>query len=332
MMKPDNGEHGTTEDTRTPSLGVIIPHYDGIKYFQDCLRSVTSQTQPFDEITVVDDGSPSEILKSIRDVLKEHPEIKLISLEKNLGTVGAINNGILQNRSDYLLFLSANDILDLNFVESFKTSDWTYYPGVWSALAKKFKNSPLNTKPVCSPIVSMKNGYFPPADCAKLFRRYLNWFTGTTSCFHRATIIESGCLEERLGGIADWLLAVVLCFRSGCYFSPNYLCRIRIHGPGYLSKTLLKEGLAQSAVQYLNKKISPELQKYVPRERVISRIYINKLLTQKPAVFKKEFGQSIKWHLRLIMQIFRTIYQYRLDLFWLYYCKICRHQMLKPKR
>ena len=105
----------------------------------------------------------------------------------------------------------------------------------------------------------------------------------------KKTNIESGCLEERLGGIADWLLAVVLCFRSGCYFSPNYLCRIRIHGPGYLSKTLLKEGLAQSAVQYLNKKISPELQKYVPRERVISRIYINKLLTQKPAVFKKEF-------------------------------------------
>lgn len=90
------------------TLSVIVPVYNVKDYLRDCLNSILKQTQVFDEIIVVNDGSTdgSEIL--CREFQTMHPEIVLVEQE-NRGLSEARNSGMRKATGDYVIFVDADD-------------------------------------------------------------------------------------------------------------------------------------------------------------------------------------------------------------------------------
>ena len=91
-----------------PELTVITPVYNGENFIKETVDSVLALTKSFDiEYIVIDDGSidkTHEILSSYKS------SIRLISQE-NAGESDAVNTGIHEARSEFLLVVSADDPL-----------------------------------------------------------------------------------------------------------------------------------------------------------------------------------------------------------------------------
>lgn len=95
-------------------FSVLIPSYNAEKTILRTINSVLNQTYSDYEILIMDDGSKDntvELINSIKDL-----RIKLFQQE-NSGPGTARNNLIEKATADYIVFLDADDYLDVNFFE-----------------------------------------------------------------------------------------------------------------------------------------------------------------------------------------------------------------------
>lgn len=86
-------------------ITVIIPTYNRAGTIRRALDSVIEQSQPPDEIIVVDDGSTDETGAVIQ---KEYPTVKYL-FQENYGVSSARNNGMMNACGDWLAFLDSDD-------------------------------------------------------------------------------------------------------------------------------------------------------------------------------------------------------------------------------
>lgn len=94
-------------------FSVVIPLYNKSKYIKRCLESVASQTYPYYEIIVVNDGSTDDSELKVRAL--NMPSVKLIT-QTNQGVSVARNTGVANSKYDYVAFLDADDIWSKDFL------------------------------------------------------------------------------------------------------------------------------------------------------------------------------------------------------------------------
>ena len=82
---------------------IVIPNYNGIKYLPACLDALRRQDLPEFETIVVDNGSEDASRTLIRE---EYPEVRLICLPENQGFCGAVNVGIRESRTPFVILLN----------------------------------------------------------------------------------------------------------------------------------------------------------------------------------------------------------------------------------
>lgn len=87
------------------SVTVLIPVYNGEKYIKTGIESMLNQSYKNYKILVVNDGSTDNTL----EVLKKYP-IEIISYEKNRGISYALNLGIKNIDSDYIIRMDGDDV------------------------------------------------------------------------------------------------------------------------------------------------------------------------------------------------------------------------------
>lgn len=83
---------------------VIICAYNYARFLPRCLESALSQSQPADEIIVVDDGSTDET----PGVVSRFPSVRYIRQE-NAGKAAAFNCGFRESQGDVICHLDADD-------------------------------------------------------------------------------------------------------------------------------------------------------------------------------------------------------------------------------
>ncbi len=88
---------------RNPLLSIIIPTYNGARHLPPCFNALRRQTYPRLEIILVDNASTDESLALTR---RDFPEIKIISLPRNIGFAGAINRGFEQSGGEIIVPLN----------------------------------------------------------------------------------------------------------------------------------------------------------------------------------------------------------------------------------
>lgn len=93
------------------TVTVIIPNYNGLRFLDDCIQALESQTYQNFEILVVDNGSTDGSV----EWLKEH-QIETIFLNENTGFSGAVNTGIKAAGTPYVILLNNDTKADEYFV------------------------------------------------------------------------------------------------------------------------------------------------------------------------------------------------------------------------
>ncbi len=167
------------------TISVIMPVYNGADFIGEALQSILMQTQPVQEIIVINDGSTDNLDEALDPFLTS---ITLIN-QSNAGQAAARNKGIRLAKSELIAFLDADDYWKNNHIE---------------LLCNKLKNDSSldyvigrvkNFKQDCSISEGLENpndglaGFVPGAG---LFHR---------SCFERVGLFDE---SYRLAEVVDW--------------------------------------------------------------------------------------------------------------------------------
>ena len=87
------------------NLSVIIPTYNRADLLIRALKSVENQTQPADEVIIVDDGSTDNTQELL---LRNFPQFQALSQPRK-GVSAARNLGISNAKNQWIAFLDSDD-------------------------------------------------------------------------------------------------------------------------------------------------------------------------------------------------------------------------------
>lgn len=118
MIPPrGSGVKGMAEEgsARTGLISVVIPSYNGRRYLEGCLSSLSVQSFDDFETILVDNGSEDGTAEY---VAAEFPEVRVVRSEDNLGFAAGVNAGIRRARGDDILTLNNDTIAEKDFIKS----------------------------------------------------------------------------------------------------------------------------------------------------------------------------------------------------------------------
>ena len=90
----------------SPFISVIVPVYNGAKFLERCLAALQSNSYPFYEITVVDDGSTD----NSAEISRQHGAA-VVHMARQSGPAAARNFGAKGARGDILFFVDADVVV-----------------------------------------------------------------------------------------------------------------------------------------------------------------------------------------------------------------------------
>lgn len=103
-----------------PLISIIIPVYKVAEYFDECVKSVISQTYQNLEIILVDDGSPDEC-PEMCDKWAQCDNRIIVIHKENGGASSARNVGLDIAQGEYIGFVDSDDYLDQDmFTQMYK--------------------------------------------------------------------------------------------------------------------------------------------------------------------------------------------------------------------
>lgn len=98
-------------------LSVVVPCYKTAKYLPKCLDSLLNQTLKEIEIVAVNDGSPDDCLKILKEYKKIYGDKIIIIDKKNEGPFKGRLDGIKKSNGEYIGFLDSDDYVSEYFAE-----------------------------------------------------------------------------------------------------------------------------------------------------------------------------------------------------------------------
>ena len=201
-----------------PGIAVIVPNRNDSRYLPRCIRSILEQKDPPEELIVVDDQSTDNSVAVIRSLIAGQERARLIQNPVNLGTLGAMDEGLKNSRSAYVLFLSANDFL-LPGIFARARPCLARHPGagLWSAMGWLVDEEDRLVRLHVSPVVSLRDTYIPPAQCGRLAYRLGNWTVGATLVYHRDTLEAVGRFDPAYMGLTDLVTTLMVANRRGAF-------------------------------------------------------------------------------------------------------------------
>lgn len=125
MSKTSNKTKNKTKNKIT----VVIPNYKGIRYLKNCLESLCRQESgtPEFEVLVVDNASGDGSIEQARKLEEDRAlsgddssgltKIRFICLKKNTGFCHAVNVGIRQSDTPYIILLNNDTVVKCGFVK-----------------------------------------------------------------------------------------------------------------------------------------------------------------------------------------------------------------------
>lgn len=278
----------------------IIPAYNAELYILECINSIIKDPRTDIEIILINDGSTDktiEVAQSINDS-------RIIVLnQENAGVSVARNTGINASKGEYLIFLDADDVYNIEHLDK---------------MAKPFEKDKNIVLTYASYIRITSDGKpMPQSPYAKFFnkpsgsvlKKFLarNYIATTGICCIKADIItKSGLFNPTLRTVQDWEYWCRLACEGKFFFiSDVIIMKYRKHPSSATSTKGDNPDLffmpAVNAV-YSNERIL----NIVPKEELDklkrSRLSHNYMMTSYKFIAKKKQIEGLKFLLRAIIK------------------------------
>lgn len=91
---------------------IVIPNYNGIRYLENCLRSLENEQA---HIIVVDNASADGSYEMLGE---KFPMVKTIRFSENAGFCKAVNAGIAASSTEYVILLNNDTTVESGFVQA----------------------------------------------------------------------------------------------------------------------------------------------------------------------------------------------------------------------
>ncbi len=98
-----------------PLVSIVLLNWNGNQHVHRCIQHVLSQTYSCTELIVVDNGSEDGSIQAIK---RNHPSLRYIQNECNLGFAAGMNQGISASNGEYVIPLNQDVCLDPEFIEN----------------------------------------------------------------------------------------------------------------------------------------------------------------------------------------------------------------------
>lgn len=98
-------------------LSIIVPCYKVEEYLPRCLDSLVNQTLEDIEIICINDGSPDNCLKILKDYEKKYKDKIVIIDKENEGVWKGRKDGIKKATGEFIGFVDSDDYVDLTYAE-----------------------------------------------------------------------------------------------------------------------------------------------------------------------------------------------------------------------
>ena len=175
-------------------ISIIIPVYNtDKKYLRKCLDSVVEQTFLDIQVIIVDDGSKNEAGKICDEYAEKFPIIKLLHIE-NQGVSNARNIGINEASGEYLMFLDADDWLDVNLCTKLEE----YLNGITPDILVFNYSKVIQDNIIPSPI-NIANYSFKTSEIIELqliIFRYSKQYNGINLCTPWCKLYKTNIIKE----------------------------------------------------------------------------------------------------------------------------------------
>ncbi|TQJ59045.1 glycosyl transferase family 2 [Arthrobacter sp. SLBN-83] len=99
------------ELVRVPTVSVVIPCYNYARFLPAAVQSVLEQDAVNPDIIIVDDASTDNSAHIALKMAGSEPRIRVIRHHTNMGHIATYNDGLCQATGDYVVLLSADDLL-----------------------------------------------------------------------------------------------------------------------------------------------------------------------------------------------------------------------------
>jgi len=100
----------------TPIVSIVVPAFNEEKVIASAISSLLASSYPNLEIVVVDDGSTDRTAAIAEKIAALDFRVSVLRLETNAGKAHALNAGFAATRSDYVVVVDADTIVDRNFI------------------------------------------------------------------------------------------------------------------------------------------------------------------------------------------------------------------------
>lgn len=100
-----------------PKISIVIPVYNTALYLEQCLDSVLEQTLHDIEVICVDDCSRDASYQIMREYNARDSRVKIFRFEESKSALQARKTGVMAAEGEYIMFLDADDYLELNACE-----------------------------------------------------------------------------------------------------------------------------------------------------------------------------------------------------------------------
>ena len=97
--------------TVEPHVSVVVPCYNYGKFLPACVGSVLTQAGVSVDVLIVDDASTDDSAEVAEAIAAGDPRVKLHRNEQNRGHIASYNYGFSRTTGEYVLLLSADDLL-----------------------------------------------------------------------------------------------------------------------------------------------------------------------------------------------------------------------------
>jgi hypothetical protein len=210
------------------AVSVVIPCYNYGHYVEGAVRSALDQDGVDIEVIIVDDASPDGSGDIVRSLADRYPGVTAILHEKNQGHIATYNDGLTRARHDYVLLLSADDLLAPGALVR-ATSIMQRYPSV--GLVYGFAPDFDQTPPTQSNVLPHCTVWQGSAWLTRVCSRGQNPVCTPTGVVRRDVVSDFGGYDARLPHTADLLMWL----RAAARFDVAYVNGVdqayyRVHG------------------------------------------------------------------------------------------------------